>query len=109
MRELFQNLIGNSLKYHRENVPPVVTIDSAPAGEFLEITISDNGIGFEQKYEDRIFGLFQRLVGKSESEGTGIGLTICKKIVEKHCGTIRAFSEPGRGTRFVIRLPFQPA
>jgi signal transduction histidine kinase/DNA-binding LacI/PurR family transcriptional regulator len=109
MRELFQNLIGNSLKYHRDNVLPVVVIQAAPAGEFLEITVSDNGIGFEQKYEERIFGLFQRLAGRSESDGSGVGLTICKKIVEKHRGTIRAYGEPGRGAKFVIRLPVRSA
>jgi signal transduction histidine kinase/DNA-binding LacI/PurR family transcriptional regulator len=105
MRELFQNLIQNALKYHRPDVPPVVVIASAAAGEFVEISVTDNGIGFEQKYEDKIFGLFQRLVGKSTHEGTGIGLTICKKIVEKHRGTIRAFSDLGQGAKFVVRLP----
>ncbi len=109
MRELFQNLIGNSLKYHREDAPPVVTVRAERDGDCLAITISDNGIGFEQKYEDKMFGLFQRLSSKTNSDGTGIGLTICKKIVENHRGTIRAFGEPGRGARFEIRLPVPPA
>jgi light-regulated signal transduction histidine kinase (bacteriophytochrome) len=108
MRELFQNLIGNSLKYHRQDVSPEIVIKAEPAGEWLEITVSDNGIGFEQKYEKKIFSLFQRLVGRSAAEGSGVGLTICKKIVERHHGAIRAFGEPERGARFVIRLPVQP-
>ncbi|MBN2352688.1 MAG: substrate-binding domain-containing protein [Spirochaetales bacterium] len=105
MRELFQNLISNALKYHRDKVPPVVEIKAEAKEDYLEISVSDNGIGFEQQYEEKIFGLFQRLKAKSKSEGTGIGLTICKKIVEKHGGSIKAFGEPGRGATFVIRLP----
>ncbi len=105
MRELFQNLIGNALKYHRDGVPPVVAVDSERNGEFVEISVSDNGIGFEPDYREKIFGIFQRLVGKGEFEGTGVGLAICKKIVEKHNGTIIARGEPGRGATFTIRLP----
>ena len=76
-------------------------------GDWLKITVADNGIGFEQKYGDKIFGLFQRLAGRTSHEGTGIGLTICKKIIEKHYGSIQACGEPGRGARFVIRLPLR--
>jgi signal transduction histidine kinase/DNA-binding LacI/PurR family transcriptional regulator len=105
MRELFQNLIGNALKYHRPNVPPLVSVRSERRGGVVEITVSDNGIGFDTKDGERIFGIFQRLVGKSEYEGSGVGLAICKKIVEKHNGTIQAYGDPGKGAKFVIRLP----
>jgi light-regulated signal transduction histidine kinase (bacteriophytochrome) len=105
MRELFQNLIGNALKYHRDGVPPVVVVSAERRNDTVEISVSDNGIGFDSKYQDRIFGIFQRLVGKNEFEGTGVGLAICKKIVQKHNGTISARGEPGRGATFTIRLP----
>jgi signal transduction histidine kinase len=83
----------------------VVTVDSGRNGEFVEISVSDNGIGFEPENREKIFGIFQRLVGKGKFEGTGVGLAICKKIVEKHNGTIIARGEPGRGATFTIRLP----
>lgn len=111
MRQLFQNLIGNALKFNKKGSPPVVKI----SGEFNEvegndnrayrITVEDNGIGFDEKYADRIFGIFQRLHGRSEYEGTGIGLSICKKIVERHGGSIKAKSSLGQGTKFIITLP----
>jgi signal transduction histidine kinase len=105
MQQLFQNIIGNALKYHGDR-PPIVRITSTegPEGEVL-ITIEDNGIGFEEKYADRIFAPFQRLHGRSEYEGTGMGLAICRKIVERHGGTITAHSEPGQGSTFLISLP----
>ncbi|MBN2354278.1 MAG: substrate-binding domain-containing protein [Spirochaetales bacterium] len=104
MRELFQNLIGNALKYHRNGVPPVVKVESERRDDFVVISVSDNGIGFDPMYQERIFGIFQRLVSKSEFEGTGVGLAICKKIVEKHNGAISADGEPGKGATFTIRL-----
>jgi PAS domain S-box-containing protein len=119
MRQLLQNLIGNSLKYFRPGVPPIVRIycqkpearrresvdDSAPARQFYEILVTDNGIGFDEKYLDRIFTVFQRLHKKGEYEGTGIGLAICRKIVDRHNGTITARSTPGQGSTFVVTLP----
>jgi signal transduction histidine kinase/DNA-binding LacI/PurR family transcriptional regulator len=105
MRQLFQNLIGNALKYHGKNTAPIVSIESKTTEGFCDISVSDNGIGFDQKNAEKIFGIFQRLVGKNEYEGTGIGLAICKKIVEQHGGAISAFGEPGKGSRFIIRLP----
>jgi signal transduction histidine kinase len=72
-----------------------------------EIVIQDNGIGFEQEYADRIFELFQRLHGRDEFQGTGMGLAICRKIVERHGGVIAAFGTPGVGSRFVVTLPIQ--
>ncbi len=119
MRQLLQNLIGNSLKYHRAGVPPVVRIYSqkldarspdsmdeiALARQPCQILVTDNGIGFDEKYLDRIFNVFQRLHNKGEYEGTGVGLAICRKIVDRHGGTITARSIPGQGTTFVVTLP----
>jgi PAS domain S-box-containing protein len=109
MRQLFQNLIGNALKFHKENVPPLVRIHSQRLnGELpprLEIVWVDNGIGFDQKYADRIFGIFQRLHGRGQYEGSGVGLAICKKIVERHGGTITTSGKLGEGATFVATLP----
>ena len=118
MRQLFQNLIGNALKYHKPDVPPVVTIRGeiiASSGEIVQgdrngaacarIHIADNGIGFDQKYREQIFAIFQRLHGRNEYEGTGIGLAICKKIVERHGGSISAESTPAIGSTFIFELP----
>lgn len=108
MRQLLQNLISNALKFHREDVPPVVTVSARPCKETectYEITIADNGIGFDQKYTDRIFGVFQRLHGRDSYEGTGIGLAVCRKIVERYGGTITAESQRGKGAKFIIKIP----
>jgi len=115
MRQLLQNLIGNGLKFHRDGVPPVIRVRghrSAPAEADaparplpFEILVEDNGIGFDEKYLDRIFNVFQRLHGRSEYEGTGMGLAICRKIIERHGGAITARSAPGRGATFVVTLP----
>ncbi len=112
MRQLFQNLIGNALKFHRPDVPPRVTVhgeikeqpsESAPG--LCEIRVEDNGIGFEEQYLDKIFTPFQRLHGRTEYEGTGMGLAVCRKIVERHKGMITARSTPGSGTTFIVHLP----
>jgi signal transduction histidine kinase len=106
MRQIFQNLIGNALKFKKPEVAPVVRVSSLELAQGLfEISIADNGIGFEQKYAERVFEVFQRLQGRSEYEGTGMGLAIVRKIVERHQGSIRAESEPGQGTHFIFRLP----
>lgn len=106
IRQLFQNLIGNALKFHKPGEPPVVTVSAfRRAPGVAEIYIEDNGIGFDKKDAERVFLPFHRLHGRSEYEGTGIGLTICQKIAELHRGTIRAESVPGEGTRFVLTLP----
>lgn len=108
MRLLLQNLISNGLKYHRPGVPPVVRVTGQILPDSLvQIQIQDNGIGFNTKYVERIFLPFQRLVGKSQYEGTGIGLAICKKIVERHGGEVSAASVPGEGSTFTILLPDQ--
>lgn len=105
MRQLFQNLIANALKFSRPNVPPVVTIASSEDTHNYEIRVSDNGIGFEEKYLDRIFSVFQRLHDRKTYEGTGIGLAVCRKIVERYNGTITAESKKGKGSTFIIQLP----
>ncbi|HEY2031938.1 MAG TPA: ATP-binding protein [Myxococcales bacterium] len=108
MRQLLQNLIGNALKFRKPDEPPVVRVDcrTGPHNQY-EIEVSDNGIGFDQKYVDRIFKLFQRLHERGTYEGSGMGLAICRKIVERHGGHITARSVPGKGTTFVIDLPAQ--
>jgi len=109
MRQLFQNLLGNALKFSREGVPPVVNVTATVAGDRLRIEVADNGIGFDEKYRDRIFEIFQRLHGRTEYEGSGIGLSICRKIVERHGGSILPYSQPNCGATFVITLPLQPS
>jgi two-component system, LuxR family, sensor kinase FixL len=106
MRQLFQNLIGNALKFMKKDQVPAVSITSRSLrnGNW-EIVVEDNGLGFEQRFAEQIFRPFQRLHGRSEFEGNGIGLTIVEKIVARHSGTIRVHSEPGVGSKFVITLP----
>jgi light-regulated signal transduction histidine kinase (bacteriophytochrome) len=110
MHQLFQNLLGNALKFHKADVVPHVTIAGTlcDGAGCYEIVVADNGIGFDSQYAERIFQVFQRLHGRSEYEGTGVGLAICRKIVERHGGSIYAESTPGAGARFIIRLPLQP-
>jgi len=104
---LFQNLISNSIKYQKQGVPPVIALSSSFNRETgcWEIRVEDNGIGFEEKYLDRIFKPFERLHGSSAYEGTGIGLAICDKIVRRHGGRITAKSKPGQGSTFIFSLP----
>ncbi len=117
VRQLMQNLIGNSLKYNRPDVPPVVSIyshhltdppskaDAGVPGPYCQILVEDNGIGFDEIYSEKIFTIFQRLHGRTEYEGTGVGLAVCRKIVERHGGTITARSTPGKGSTFMVTLP----
>ena len=124
MRQLFQNLIGNALKFHRADAAPLVKVyaetvsatgasfslngeEIRTAGDesFCRIVIEDNGIGFDEKYLDRIFTVFQRLHGRMEYEGSGIGLAVCRKIVERHGGQITAKSKEAEGATFYIDLP----
>lgn len=117
-RELMYNLINNALKFSKPNIPPHITIEShniktgkltianlAPQKDYCHITIADNGIGFEKEFAEKIFEVFQRLHGKDEYPGTGIGLAIVKKIVENHNGFITATSELKKGTTFDIYIP----
>jgi len=117
MRQLFQNLIANALKFAKNGTPPIVevkgevfegetpSIGRSMPEEMARITVSDNGIGFDEKYLDRIFTPFQRLHGRHEYEGTGIGLAVCRKIVERHGGSLTAESAPGKGSTFIAILP----
>jgi light-regulated signal transduction histidine kinase (bacteriophytochrome) len=106
MRQLFQNLIGNALKFKKQDRKPVVKIDSREIDkESHIITITDNGIGFEKKFKEKIFQIFHRLHGRDEYEGSGMGLAICRKIVERHGGTIVAEGVVDEGSKFVITIP----
>lgn len=111
MRQLLQNIIGNALKFHKPEETPLVKISAEAVQDARKrtiayaISISDNGIGFDEKYLDRIFAVFQRLHGRDTYAGTGIGLAVCRKIVERHGGTITASSKPGAGSTFIITLP----
>jgi PAS domain S-box-containing protein len=110
MRQLLQNLIGNALKFRRPEEPPVVKVAARKfpdesGRELCELSISDNGIGFDEKYLDRIFNVFQRLHTRNEYEGTGMGLAIVRKIVLYHGGDVTAKSKPGHGAAFIVTMP----
>jgi light-regulated signal transduction histidine kinase (bacteriophytochrome) len=105
LTRLFQNLIGNALKYRAPDRAPKVRLSAVQVEGAWEIAIKDNGIGIEPQYFERIFMIFQRLHGRGEYEGTGIGLAVCRKIVERHGGSIRVESTPGEGSTFTIVLP----
>ena len=106
MRQLVQNLLSNALKFARSGTPPVVRIAATLSPpRRCTLTVSDNGIGFKQGYANQIFRMFERLNGRSEYPGSGIGLAICRKIVERHHGTIVAGSAPGHGATFTVILP----
>lgn len=120
LEQLFQNLLSNALKFRQANLAPVIQIDaeiiptidlpllvqpSRPAAAYHRINVRDNGIGFDDKYIDRIFQVFQRLHGKNEFAGTGVGLAICEKVATNHGGAITATSQPGKGATFSVFLP----
>ncbi len=113
MRQLFQNIIANSLKYHQQHRKPEITIkrllfpDSHDNKNYIRISIEDNGIGFKKEYQKQIFDIFQRLHTRQQFQGTGIGLSICKKIIDRHRGTITAEGTPDQGATFIITLPLQ--
>lgn len=114
MRQLLQNLIGNALKFHQRGVPPVVKVEgrkffNGAGQELCELTVSDNGIGFDERYLDRIFNVFQRLHARNEYEGTGMGLAIVRKIALHHGGNVTAKSQPGQGATFIVTLPARHA
>jgi two-component system sensor kinase FixL len=105
LRQLFQNLLSNSLKYHRPEVKPFVRIHGEERNGHCRIFLEDNGIGFDEKYLEKLFKPFQRLHARDAYAGTGIGLAICRKIVMRHGGTITAKSTPGRGSTFIVTFP----
>ena len=118
MRQLFQNLISNAMKFQPAGQQPVLEItaeiikgqfagtpEEDPYAEQCRITIHDNGIGFDEKYHEKIFAVFQRLHGRNEYEGTGVGLAVCRRITDRHGGSITARSQPGQGASFIITLP----
>jgi PAS domain S-box-containing protein len=128
MRQLFQNLIGNALKFQAAGAVPIVKIDAqlvtrdqiredavfkdppptaSPEDKFCVLTVQDNGIGFDEQYLEKIFAVFQRLHGRGEYEGTGVGLAVCRRITDRHGGLITAQSKPGEGAIFVIILPLR--
>jgi PAS domain S-box-containing protein len=120
MRQLFQNLISNALKFHRPEVRPAIVISSqmadaidpfesgsVPDRPLCEIRVRDNGIGFDEKFADQIFIIFQRLHGRAEYEGTGVGLAVCRKITDRHSGKIVAEATTGEGATFIVTLPVQ--
>ncbi|WP_462249984.1 sensor histidine kinase [Ferruginibacter sp.] len=118
MRPLFSNLIGNAIKYRKKDVDPVINIyaeqlegnnNGNSDRKFCRIFIQDNGIGFDQKYAEQIFEMFTRLHGNSQYQGTGIGLALCKQIVEKHNGFISALSKENEGATFIISFPVKKA
>jgi len=118
MKQLFHNLVSNAIKFRAKGIEPIIHIESRKIYEsdhsslvslngskYYKVSISDNGIGFDPKYSDEIFMVFKRLNSYHEYEGTGVGLSICKKIIEKHNGSIVAESEPGKGSTFSFVLP----
>jgi signal transduction histidine kinase len=111
MRQLFQNLVSNALKYCSPGEPPFIEVfplslpQNVGRGTLCQFVVKDNGIGFDACFQEQIFGLFQRLHGRDEYNGTGIGLAICKKIIDRHGGTIAARSSTGKGAEFIVVLP----
>jgi light-regulated signal transduction histidine kinase (bacteriophytochrome) len=108
LTQLFQNLVGNAIKYQRPGLPKVVPVVHISAtkngGQKWDFAVKDNGLGIEPQYFERIFGMFQRLHKRDEFAGTGIGLAICKKIVERHGSNISVESQPGKGSTFRFAL-----
>jgi signal transduction histidine kinase len=105
MRQLFQNLLGNALKFRRPEVTTELRVEAQVVDHIAQLTVRDHGIGFDEQYATRIFRAFERLHGARAYPGTGIGLALCRKIVERHHGTITAIGEIDHGATFTIRLP----
>jgi len=116
--QLMQNLISNSIKFQPAGQAPRIRIEAkilprpfscvkhpTADDQICELTVKDNGIGFDEQHLDKVFAVFQRLHGRSEYEGTGVGLAVCRRIVDRHGGTITAKSKPGEGATFIVALP----
>ena len=109
LKELFGNIISNSLYFKKENSPPMIHVSSQKTGDgFLEVKVEDSGVGFDEKYADKIFKPFQRLQGHHQDERSGMGLAVSKVIVERLGGNISAKSSPDNGATFTVRLPLEP-
>lgn len=107
MQQLLQNLISNAVKFRKQDSRPEIDVSGEIEGDTARLTVRDNGIGFESRYSLRIFRVFERLHGRNEYSGTGIGLALCRKIADRHGGTIEAESEPNVGSTFTVRLPVE--
>jgi light-regulated signal transduction histidine kinase (bacteriophytochrome) len=107
MRQLIQNLVSNALKFRHLDAEPVVRIEAKTEPGWVTLTVADNGIGFDPQYNRRIFRVFERLHGRGSYPGTGIGLALCRKIAERHGGTITADSAPGEGSTFTVTMQAQ--
>ncbi len=107
MRQLMQNLLSNALKFRREEVKPEIDISATTGDGWVKLIVQDNGIGFESQYSQRIFRVFERLHGRGLYPGTGIGLSLCLKIAERHGGTVLAQSMPGQGSTFTVVMQSQ--
>jgi light-regulated signal transduction histidine kinase (bacteriophytochrome) len=105
LAQVFANLVGNAIKYRRPDVPPEIRISAERHGGMVEFAVRDNGIGIDEEYFDRIFVIFQRLHTRDEYPGTGIGLAVVRKIVERHGGRVRVESAPDEGSTFFFTLP----
>jgi light-regulated signal transduction histidine kinase (bacteriophytochrome) len=105
MVQLMQNIVSNAIKFNREGVSPIVDIEGSETPREVTFSVKDNGIGIDPKHSEKIFSIFQRLHSPDEYEGTGIGLSICKRIVERHKGKIWFESVPGEGATFYVKIP----
>ena len=106
LQQVLKNLLSNAEKFRRKGEPARISVSSrSPGPGFVEISVADNGIGFEERYLDRIFKPFQRLNRRGEYEGSGMGLAICERILLRHGGSITANSRPGEGSTFIVTLP----
>jgi light-regulated signal transduction histidine kinase (bacteriophytochrome) len=103
--QVFQNLIGNAIKYRQPDAAPVIHVSAKPVGSAWQFTVSDNGIGIDDRFKEQVFGLFKRLHNHTKYSGTGIGLALCKRIIERCNGKIWVESEPGKGSQFHFALP----